>query len=60
MFLNKGSSILEKPIIKPVIPSSLRDLEGPRPFTVFKMFKPKEKVNAENHCTKNRETGPPS
>jgi hypothetical protein len=39
--------MLEKPIIKPVTPSRLRDLESPTPFIVFKMFKTKEEVNAE-------------
>jgi hypothetical protein len=47
------SSILEKPfIIRPGIPSSPTDSEGPRPFIVFKMFKAKEEVSAENHRTK--------
>jgi hypothetical protein len=59
MCLNK-STILEKPfIIKPGITSSPTDIEGPRPFIVFKMFKAKEEVSAENHCTKNREIDPP-
>jgi hypothetical protein len=34
------------------IPSRLRDLESPRSIIVFKMFKPKEGVNAKNHCKK--------
>jgi hypothetical protein len=47
-FLNKDSSILEKPfLIKPSRATS--PTEGPRHFKVSKLFKPKEEVNTEKH-----------